>query len=247
MRSETKFESFLKQWRAALRSPSESWDGWRAVAELRRAGYTRRSNLSPEENDRISMFDFVFCNPVHRWRPREMFTNILDEVEDYKRKKLTGEEQYRKTELFLARIGRSTFLQSKRVGAETLERLLMNTANLIEEQRHLVKNLRSPTQRSPLGVWERLWPNHVRSARVNRKIDLDTRLQLQIAKMFRTFLHKDEGVSLRTIARLVVLAYKVVGLADAKSEGGILYIANSPRTITTRSVEEILRRNRIDG
>ena len=247
MRSGTKFETFLRQWRAALRSPNESWDGWRAVAELRRAGYTVRANQSPKENERISMFDFVFCDPAHRWRPRKMFSHILDEVEDYKNKRLTWEEPYRKTELFLARTGRSTFLRSKQVGTEALKQLLMNTAKLIEEQRCLVKNLRSATRRSPLGVWERLWPNHVRSATVNRGIDLDTRLQLQIAKMFRTFLHKDEGVSLRTIARLVVLAYHVAGLATTVSKDEPLRLVGSPRTITVRSVEEILRRNRIDS
>src|SRR6266852_8378122 len=234
MRSGTNFESFLKQWRTALRSPNESWDGWRAVAELRSAGYTLTSKRSPEENERVSMFDFVLCKPGHRWRPKQMLGNILDEVEDYRQQKRAWNEKYRKTEFFLARIGRSTFLRSKRVGAEVLKQLLMNTANLIEEQRCLVKNLRSPTKRSPLGVWERLWPNHVRSARANREIDLDTRLQLQTAKMFRTFLHKDEGVSLRTIARLVVLVHKVAGLASIDLKTEALFIAGSRRTITCR-------------
>jgi hypothetical protein len=193
------------------------------------------------------MFDFVFCKPAHRWRPRKMLCHILDEVDDYKKQKLTREEQYRKTELFLARIGRSTALQGKRVGAETLKQLLKNTARLIEEQRRLVRSLRNPTQRSPLGVWEQLWGSHVRKSSINREIDLDTRLQLQIAKMFRTFLHKDEGVSLRTIARLVVLVYKVAGLASIDSKNETLVIAGSPRTITWRSVEEILRRYRLDS
>src|SRR5467141_3780746 len=247
MRSETNFEAFLGQWRAALRSPSESWDGFRAVAELQSAGYAQKSKATPQDDERVSMFDFVLCKPGHRWRPKQMLGNILGEVEDYRQQKRDWNEKYRKTELFLARIGRSTFLRSKRVGAEVLKQLLMNTANLIEEQRRLVKNLRNPTQRSPLGVWEQLWPNHIRRASIKREIDLDTRLQLQTAKMLRTFLHKDEGVSLRTIARLVVLVYKTAGLASLDSEDGTLFIAGSRRTITCRSVEEILRHNRIDG
>jgi len=193
------------------------------------------------------MFDFVFCNPVHRWRPKKMLGHILDEVEDYKQQKHAWEEEFRKTEFFLARIGRSAFLQSKRIGEKALKQLLTNTASLIEEQRCLVNRLRNPPQRSPLGVWERLWTNHARKASINREIDLDTRLQLQIAKMFRTFLHKDEGVSLRTIARLVVLVYKVAGLASIVSKDGPLVLVGSERTITCRSVEDILRRNRIDG
>ena len=245
MRSETNFELFLEQWRAALRSPNEWWDGWRAVAELRSAGYTLSSKSSPRDRERVSMFDFVLCTPGHRWRPRTMLGHILDEIEDYRQQKHAWEEEYRKTEVFLARIERSVTVQSKRVGDEPLKQLLKNTASLIEKQRRLVNNLRNPTQRSPLGVWERLWSNHARKASINREIDLDTRLQLQIAKMFRTFLHKDEGVSLRTIARLVVLIYKVAGLASIDSRDLHLVLVGSQRTMRWCSVEEILRRNRI--
>jgi hypothetical protein len=247
MRSETNFESFLKQWQAALRSPSQSWDGWRAVAELRSAGYTVRSKSSREEDERVSMFDFVLCRPAHRWRPRKMLSHILDEVENYKEQKQTWKEKYRETEFFLAGIERRVVLQSKRVSEDALKQLLKKTANLIEEQRRLVNNLKNQTQRSPLGVWERLWANHTRKVNIRREIELDTRLQLQIAKMFRTFLHKDEGVSLRTIARLVVLVYKVAGLAGRDAKNATSVLVGSRRTITCRSVEEILRRNRIDG
>ena len=193
------------------------------------------------------MFDFVLCMSIHGRRPREMLRRILDEIEDYKKQKLIWKEKYRETERFLARIGRSIFRRGKRAGEEALKQLLKNTANLIEEQRRLVKNLRDPTQRSPLGVWERLWMNHPRRTSINRGIDLDTGLQLQIAKMLRTFLHKDEGVSLRTIARLVVLVYQVAGLANMDVKNDTLVIAGSQRTISVRSVEEILRRNRIEG
>jgi hypothetical protein len=247
MRSQTGFESFLERWRTALRSQSDSWEGRRAVTELRSAGYETGSALLPEENRRISMFDFVLCKPSHGWRPRKMLRHILDEVKDYEKQKRIWKEKYCETEFFLAKIERTTLRHSKSVREEPLKQLLEKLAGQIEEQRRLVNNLRNPAQRSPLGVWEQLWANHARKTNITREIDLDTRLQLQIAKMFRTFLHKDEGVSLRTIARLVVLVYKVAGLANGNSEGEILNIANSPRTITTRSVEEILRRNRIDG
>jgi len=65
MRSETNFEAFLGQWRAALRSPSESWDGFRAVAELQSAGYAQKSKATPQDDERVSMFDFVLCKRVY--------------------------------------------------------------------------------------------------------------------------------------------------------------------------------------
>jgi hypothetical protein len=175
-----------------------------------------------------------------------MFRHILGEVKDYKKYKHIWKNKYRETELFLAKIGRGTVLQSMHDGDADLKQLLKNTASLIEEQRRLAKNLRNPTRRSPLGAWERLWANQNRKASINRGIDLDTRLQVQTAKMFRTFLHKNEGVSLRTIARLVVLVYQVAGLANMDVKNDTLVIAGSQRTISVRSVEEILRRNRID-
>jgi hypothetical protein len=246
MRSENPFEEFLQDWRGDLRSPKDWWDGRRAVAELRSAGYTVESRLLDEQSVRISMFDFVLCEPKCRWRPREMLSKILAEVEDYKKQKRAWEREYRNTEIFLAKIGRRTLLQSQRAVEDALKQLLKRTAILIEEQRIFVNKLRNPTQRSLLGAWERLWPHRTRKASINRKIDLDTRLQLQIAKMFRIFLHKDEGISLRTIARLVVLIYKVTELASPDSNNDKLVITGSLRSVTFRSVEEILRRNRIN-
>jgi hypothetical protein len=85
----------------------------------------------------------------------------------------------------------------------------------------------NPARRSPLGVWERLWSRHARAETIRREIDLDARLQKQAAKMFRTFPSEDEGVSLRTIARLVVLVYQVGGIASYDKQTGQLVIVNS--------------------
>ena len=61
--------------------------------------------------------------------------------------------------------------------------------------------------------------------------------------MFRTFLHRDEGVSLRTIARLVVLVYYIAELATENQKDGCLWTSN--RVITVRSVEDKVRRKGI--
>jgi hypothetical protein len=243
MRSDPEFESFLKKWRAALHSPRNIWEGPRAVAELERAGYTEKSKSAPDE--RVSMLSFVRCDPQHRWRPREMLKRVLAEVEDYKRQKLSWQKEFRATELFLAGIGRKVILRRGRVADDRLKELLARTANAIEEQRKALKNLTDPAELSPLGPMELLWEKNARAENIGKEIELDTRLQLQMAKMFRTPLHPDVGVSRRTIARLVLLAYLVSGLAAERKDDGFLWIVGSDRKITTRNVEDKLRRNKI--
>jgi hypothetical protein len=209
MRIGEQFESFLKKWQDAFRAPNDLWDGNRAVKELKRAGYAIKRKSLPEQ--RISMLSFVCCHADHGWRPREMLRKVLWEVEDYKRQKLAWQKEFRKTELFIARIARQVHLRSKGTTDPHLKKVLRTTAVQIEQGRPLLKEFSDPAYRSPLGVWERMWPGDTRKE-VSRGIELDSRLQVQTAKMFRTFLHQDEGVSLRTIARLVVLVYLVAGL-----------------------------------
>ncbi len=105
----------------------------------------------------------------------------------------------------------------------------------IEERRVAVKSCRGEDKKSaPLGeAWEQFWPRRPRSETISRGIDLDTRLQLQCAKMFRIFL---PAASVQTIARLIVLVYLVTGLAIETTYG--LSIVRRRRPITVRSVRE---------
>ncbi|MFY9528821.1 MAG: hypothetical protein WAR24_07915, partial [Candidatus Acidiferrales bacterium] len=209
--------------------------------------YTTESTRSPREH--ISMLSFVRAESNRGPRPREMLEKVFAEVEDYRRQKFAWQTEFRATEMFLAGIGRRVSRRGLRVGDSRLKKLLTNTAQAIERRRLVLRDFSTSAQRSPLGVWERLWSQHSRAESVTREIELDTRLQVQSAKMFRTFLHKDEGVSLRTIARLVVLVYFVAGLASEKKEreepDGRLWITDSQRVVTWRTVEDKLRRKRI--
>jgi hypothetical protein len=116
---------------------------------------------------------------------------------------------------------------------------------VIDHSRADIGKLRDPRRPSPMGPWELLWKDHPRMENLRRQLDLDARLQIQAAKMFRTFLHEDQGVSVRTIARLVVLVYQTAGLASEMGTEGFLRIVDSRRKITVRSVEEKLRRKGI--
>jgi hypothetical protein len=239
MRSDSEFQVFLQKWRDALRTPSLVWDGYRAVADLKSARYTRSS---PDENARRSTFDFVRCQPGYGPRCWEMLEGIVAEVEDYKKHKLAWKKERRDAELLLAGVERRIKLRQLKVVEPSLRSLLATVAEVIEQQRLALRSSMTPTRHSPLGVWERVWQGHERSKDITRGIDLDTRLQVQSAKMLRTFLHRDEGVSLRTIARLVVLVYLAAGLATKKRNQARprLWIAESARTVTWRMIEEKL-------
>jgi hypothetical protein len=238
MRSEanTPFGKFLKQWRDELTTSTAGWDGFRAIEELKRAGYS-------EGNDRRSMITFVRCDPDEKSRPLEMLRKVFAEVTDYKKRRRAWQKEFRDVDAFMAKLRKSVDLKQAETNGRLLKRLLSNTGLAIKRRHRILANFKSGSPgRPPLGPWERLWSQHARAEIINREIDLDTRLQVQCAKMFRIFLHEDEGVSLRTIARLVVLVYKASGLASEIWKDGFLRLPDSQRAITVRSVEEKLRR-----
>ena len=239
MRSEpnTPFGNFLKEWRDELTSSTAGWDGFRAIEELKRAGYS-------EGKVHTSKITFVRCDPEEGSpRPLEMLRKVFAEVTDYKKRRRAWQKEFRDAQHLLARLGRTAALKAGKTNDPLLKQLLSGTADEIETKCKAIANLMTGSPgRSPLGAWERLWSQHARAEIVKREIDLDTRLQVQCAKMFRTFLHEDEGVSLRTIARLVVLVYKASGLASEVKNDGFLRLPDTQRKVTVRSVEEKLRR-----
>ncbi len=221
-----KFKEFITKWRSAITYQSDLWEGPRAVSELRhKAGY----------------LDFVRCKPDGRRPPVWMLQGILGEVEDYRMQKQAWQKEFRDTEIFLAKIGREVELQSKKPATVHLKDILHKAALGIEEQRIAVRSYLDKDQKdSPLGAaWEKFWPHRARTEIINREISLDTRLQFQCAKMLRIFLRE---LSVRTIARLIVLVYSTTGLAKVKDDA--LWIVNERRRITVRSVETKLIRNR---
>lgn len=189
-----------KKWRAALRSPSDLWDGYRAVEELKQAAYPVAGN------ERIgSALNLVRCDDQTGWRPQEMLGRILKEVKDYKEKKQAWQKEFKDTELLLASIARRVKRRNCRTSNPELKGLLDDTSHLVEKRRAAVAAYRQGNGRSPLGIWEGVSGFPSRVENIRRGTDLDTRLQIQAAKMLRNFLSLEDGVSLRTVARLVVL------------------------------------------
>jgi hypothetical protein len=92
-----------------------------------------------------------------------------------------------------------------------------------------------------VGVWQQLWPEIPRKNLVSRKIELDTRLQVELGKMLADYLRPEdrhERVSLETIARLILLAYRVGGLAYKDESGTRLNSTN--RNLTVRNIRDNL-------
>lgn len=172
-----------------------------------------------------------------------MLEKVFAEVKDYKKRRVALRKEFRDTEIFLAGLERAIAREKLRIKHPLLKRLLSSTAKAMEQRRRILSNFinRSP-HRSPLGPWERLWSQHTQAEVIHRELDLDTRLQLQSAKMLRTFLREEQGVSRRTIARLVVLVFLAAELASEFNNEGFLRVVDSKRAVTVRSVEEKLIR-----
>jgi hypothetical protein len=71
---------------------------------------------------------------------------------------------------------------------------------------------------SRVGYWEEIvWPKVRRRNVVTRKLQLDTRLQIEVGKVLAFYL-RENGISLETIARLILLAYWAANLSEPFTE-----------------------------
>lgn len=236
------FEKFLVKWRTALRAPTDLWDGYQAIEELKQADYPIEPRSTDVHAGR-SMLHFLRCERGCGWRPRDMLDRVLREVRDYKRQRFAWEKQVKDTEMFLAGLARKAKRRSLNATDSRIKALLKDTYEAIENQRTYLANYCKSPGRSPLGAWEGLWERNPRIETIHRGITLHTRLQLQSAKMFRIYLRAEGGVSLRTVARLIVLVYQLTGLAVEEEKDGRLWICDLQRPITWRTVEDNLRRH----
>jgi hypothetical protein len=223
-------ESFIRAWRESFLSPSDVWEGQLAVMALKRHG---------------DCMGFVLCRPNRGVMPREMLRLVLAEVRAYEESKRAWQREFKTAELFLSNIYRQTMGWCTKTQDATLKELLVKTAREIEKERVELNRYRNGVL--PIGYFEMFWKRFPRADVITSRIDIDARLQLQLAKIFRTFLRKDDGVSTITIARMVVLVYKICGLAVEESSDGQLRLPGGKRKITVRNVEEKLRRKKLPG
>jgi hypothetical protein len=116
---------------------------------------------------------------------------------------------------------------------KTIRGVRMNQRDLISNR----KSLANSPQRS-LGVIENFFNEKPRTRLLKRRIDLDNQLQVQLAKVLLFHLPK---LSVKTLARLIVLAYWAADLAAESEEKGYLKIRTTERALTVRSVYDKLK------
>jgi hypothetical protein len=72
-----------------------------------------------------------------------------------------------------------------------------------------------------------------------KRIDLDRRFQVRVATILRSYLFREDRISLRTIARLTVLTY-ISGDLGRQEEDSVI-LEKRKRPITVSSVDQIIR------
>lgn len=223
-------ERFLVRWRSGLEARDAVWQGTFAVAEVRRKG----------------MLDFLLVkrkSKTNQWQAEDLLSRMVDEMKEYRREagSRLAKEHFDAVDQFLRGLTRK--IQAKEDGTTepSLKALLKRLKREVDKERKTVGALRQQRKDSHGGTWQQFWPELPRKNLVSRKLELDTRLQLELGKMLAGYLRpedKRERVSLETIARLILLAYLAGGLAY--EDTGKIRTHNTDRILRVRNVRDNL-------
>jgi hypothetical protein len=230
---------FLEKWRAAFKTfRTAYWEGREAHRELERAGLLPRV-LCEEKSNYGSGLEHpiaehaieAFCGELHFYRDRVgKIRETIDRENDY------SEELGKYARNLRARAERC-----KSRSPEHSKRLARLAANLETEERRLLyeKEQRWRYPRS-VAIEELL----TRRAPVQER-ELDGWLQNRLGIHVRTSLPIESGVSLRTIARLVVLFLVCADVAVVQDDT-VVKLVHSGEEVSVSSVLRMLRRTNID-
>ena len=220
------FDTFLNEWRRLLKNEGGAWDGARVVAELKAKGVVK----------------FLLCEeqPEGAWQAHDLFDRVLDEMKAYRAEATARriKEYFEDVDEFLESEMKRIQKREDRARIPELKSLLQDLEKTVERTRRTLNWLKKRKQEWQFGAWKRFWPEIPRKNLVESKIDLDMRLQAEMGKMLADYL-VPEGVSLETIARLILLAYCAGELAEIKD--GDPKTKFGDRTLRVRNIRDILR------
>jgi hypothetical protein len=223
-------EEFLKSWRSALQRKGKAWEGPRAVGGLRRK----------------EMFEFLLCERKGKydWQAEDLFSRMLDEMKSYQEEAGSRlvKEYYDDIDEFLKTESNRIKKQEGRESIPELKFFLEDLRENVERTRKTIGRLRKRKRNRHFGVWQQFWPEVPRNNLVSRKVELDTRLQVELGKMLADYL-RPEGISLETIARLILLAYWTGGLCGM--DGEVIRTTYTGRELKVRNIRENLREIRL--
>jgi hypothetical protein len=252
MTSELLLDTFLPKWRAALRDRSTAersyWEGQPAYTELQRTGYLDRVLLK-EKGDEVrgkGLDHFIAARAVQR---------ICAELRDYKR------DLNRVRDLIERQKGQDEWLQKQSHAFHRKAFLVLQTdPALSKDLKKIVKkidNAKRGTRIRLEGRWNFPVPGAVLapvpgSDKVQQERQLDSRFQVRLASILRTYMQKDpsprwkdeRGPSLRTIARLIVLFLVCADMAEERQ--GEVKLKHNQRRITVDGVVQQLRDAGVD-
>jgi hypothetical protein len=196
------FTAFLAKWRAGLRGSGGEWDGILALAELKRR----------------DVFRFLLGEGKweHDRQTRHLFRKMFYEIEVYRKEAAPGRfarEYLGEGGALLLATAHKFHEEENRVPVEDLKRILKSQRDSNIRAAAQVRLL-EVEQELKFGFWEEMiWRDLPKRNVVARKIELDTRLQVELAKVLSFYL-REKKVSLLTIAHLILLAYWAGNLSE---------------------------------
>jgi hypothetical protein len=212
------------------------WEGDAACKELSRLGLL--GVVSLEQNKGKGL--------LADWRMRHTIEHLEAELRTYQLMsgKVLETRRQMNFELQLLASTKKKFVEhiarypssNHRWSKKYLRMILADTKKIRHEQGRLWLGHR--------GAWRRLLLQPEYRRRPLRELDLEGRFQIRVAKTMRTSLQKDDGVTLRTVARLVVLFYLCAGLAEDKKD--YIEVKNTGRELSVDAVDQKLRHALID-
>jgi hypothetical protein len=211
------FNAFLAKWRAGLRGSGGEWNGILALAELKRRG----------------VFKFLLGEGKweHDRQTQHLFRKMFYETGVYRKEAAPGRfamEYLGEGGALLLATARKFHKQENRVPVEDLKRILKSQWESNIRAAARVRFLEMQ-QELKFGFWEEMiWRDLPKRKVVARKIELDTRLQVELGKVLAFYLREKE-VSLRTIAHLILLAYWA---------GSLSKVSEVPQEVSQQAHEE---------
>lgn len=250
MNTPSALHRFLTRWRLALRDRETAdrsyWEGAAAVSELQKRGYAARV--------RVEVTDKPGGDPLKQFIAEHAISEICVELHEYTKnlKRVREHTELRKDdEKWLLKNATRFRTKAERIAfrspyvAKDLKRL----ANRIEGLRSLVQFEEKRHWRVPLIERSQFEDIKVKSIPVQSR-ELDTLFLVRLGAILRRYFPKESPpvrgervhreITLRTIARLIVLFLVCAEIAEAK-DGQVMLVHNKERVSVQRVVQKLRR------
>ena len=218
------FDEFLTRWR------SELGKGLRTVAELQRKKWLDFLRLEGKS--------------TKVWEAKGLLERMLEEIRDYidDVSGMSLKEQFREVDEFVRRLAVRIQRQQDKTKNARLKAILKRLRTYAIRTQRAVESLKQEIEE--FDEFEFEWPEIPRKNLTVRKMELDTRLQVELAKTLAMCLRrgkKNKRISLERIARLVLMAYLAGELATEEEKTGMIRTHKTDRILTVRNIRDNLR------